>query len=224
MLRLSLFLAALLFPSAMLCGASKDDVKLRVVCVSALPADTKVVLASRDKKGKWREDAEVELRASSISSWLDAEGGAMQFARREGQDLKPLCEFQFPAGSKRAVVALIADAEAGTYKAVVFDPAAAGFDKGTVMVINASAQSASVALGSNEKTMDAGTEAVVKPALDGDGNYRSQVSSVSKDGAKVLCHDRQIQGDPQARELMFLLSDKILGIKVSTLPIFGSLE
>lgn len=222
--RFAFVLLALLVSSVCLQAASKDKTKLRVICVSALPADQGLVLASRDEKGKWKELGKVDLRPSTVTDWLAASTGELHLATGQGSDLKSVCEFRFPAGASRALVALIANPDSSTYTAHVFEPAKAGFEKGTVMVVNASGQAAQVSLGSNEKTLDAGKDEVIRPAGSGDGTYRVQVSHVDKDGKKVLCHDRHVSASSDSREMLFLLPDKTLVLKVVSLPIFGSLD
>jgi hypothetical protein len=205
-------------------GAGKDKSQLRFICVSSLPGEQKIVLASRDDKGAWKEMGAVGLRASAITDWMPAEAGELHLAMREKNAFKSICSFQFPADSGRVLVALVADTEKNAYKAHVCDIDRLGFAKGSVLVVNFSPQAGMVSLGSNEQKVEAGREAVIKPGAGQDGTYRMLVSSLDAEGKPVPCHDRHVLGNPESREILFILPDKTLGMRVATIPVFGSLD
>jgi hypothetical protein len=227
---LSSIAIGLFFSLAVLQGAGKKsakndaDAKLRIVCVSTLPGKDKVVLASTDEKGKWQEHGDVSLRASSITDWLPAKAGEMHLALRSNDEYHSICSFQCPADSAQNLVALIADEETKTYKARVFDPKRMEFSKGTVLVVNFSPQGSEVSLGSNVQKVDPNSERVAKPAAAQDGTYRLQASYTDDKGTSVPCFDRHVMGNADSREMLFLLPDKNLGMKVVSLPVFGSFE
>jgi hypothetical protein len=205
-------------------GAGQDKRQLRFVCVSSLPGQQEIVLASRNDKGRWKEYGEVGLRTSGITDWFPAATGELHLARRENNTLKSICSFQYPAGSKRAHVVLAADIETNSYKARVLDPEKIGFDKGSVLVVNSSGKNALVALGTNERKIEPGQHAVLKPGMEEDITYRQMVSYFDDKDKDVLSHDRHVPLNPDAREILFLMDDKNLVMKVVTLPIFGTLD
>jgi hypothetical protein len=209
---------------AALHAADKGATKLRFICVSSLPGTEETVLASRDADGDWKEFGKVALRPSIITDWLSAAAGEMHLAVRKDGALESVCSFQYPAGSKRALVALVADTENNSYKAHVIDPAGIKFDKGSVLVVNFSGKNALVALGTNEQKIEPGQHAVIKPGMEEDTTYRQMVSYHDDDDKDVLCHDRHVPDNPESREMLFLMDDKSVVMKVATLPIFGALD
>jgi hypothetical protein len=54
--------------------------------------------------------------------------------------------------------------------------------------------------------------------------YRMLVAYEDEKRQPVPCYDRYVQGNPDSRDLLFLLPDPTLGIKVFSLPIFGALD
>lgn len=223
-LRLAFVCLGFFYPLADLHAADKGKTRLRFICVSSLPGGEETVLASRDENGDWQEFGKVDLRPSGITDWLTAEAGEMHLAVRKDGALESVCSFQFPAGSKRALVALVADTETKSYKAHGINPDKITFEKGSVLVVNFSGKNALVGLGSNEAKIEAGQQAVLKPGMEEDTTYRQMVSYKDDDEKDVLCHDRHVPSNPDSREMLFLMDDKTLVMKVASLPIFGSLD
>lgn len=197
--------------------------QVRLICASALAETQPLVLASRDAGGKWQELATVELRSSLVTGWLPAKAGELHLALREEGTLKSICKFDYPADSRRALAALIANPENKTYEAHVVDPASKGFDKGSMLIFNFSPHTGLVFLGPKEEKVEAGKQLVARPALEG-GMYRLMVSYLDADGKTIPCYDRQVSGNPNAWDMLFLLPDKRLGLQIVSLPIFGSLD
>lgn len=202
----------------------KGKSQLKFICVSSLAENQEVILASRDDKGKWQELGTTSLRTSLITDWLPATDGELHLAVREEGTLKSICQFTCPADSRRALVALIADPEKKVYNAHAVDPEKLQFVKGSVLIFNLSPHAGVVSLGPKEEKVEAGQQRVVKATLEGNGMYRMMVSYLDTDGKTVSCYDRQASSNPNSRDLLFLLPDKTLGIKVLSLPVFGSLD
>lgn len=202
----------------------KEEPRVRLVCVSAIGEKQQVVLASRDADGGWREHATVELRSSSITDWLPARAGELHLALREEGALKSICTFDYPADSRNVIAALVADPEKKTYEARVVDPASKGFIKGSMLILNFSPHASLVTLGSKEEKVEAGKESVAKPELEGGGMYRMMVSYMDAGGKTSPCYDRQVSGNPDGQDLLFLMPDKRLGMRIISLPIFGGLD
>jgi len=202
----------------------KDKSQLKFICVSSLEENQQVVLASRNEKGKWKELGTITPRTSLITDWIPAHTGELHLAVREEGALKSICQFTCPAGSRRALVALTADPEKKVYDAHVADPAKLEFTKGSVLMFNLSPNTAVVSLGPQEEEIEAGQQRVVKPTVEENAMYRMMVSYLDADGKAVPCYDRQVSSNPNSRDMLFLLPDKALGLKVVSLPIFGSLD
>jgi hypothetical protein len=198
--------------------------ELRIVCVSSLSENQEVVLASRDDKGKWQELGTAALRTSLITDWLPAQVGELHLAVREQGTLKSICRFAYPADSRRALAVLIADAEKNIYTATVIDPKKLGFVKGSVLIFNFSPHTGLVSLGPAEKKVEAGQQLVAKSTMEDGGMYRMMVAYLDADGKSVSCYDRQTRGDADSQNLLFLVPDKTLGLRVISLPVFGSPE
>lgn len=221
----AVFLVPVMAKSPSRKNAKKDpQLQLRLVCATSLEENQQVVLASRDAEGKWQELATVGLRAALITDWLPARAGELHLAKREGGTLKSICKFDYPADSRRVLAALVADAENKTYESHVVDPASKGFVQGSTLIFNFSPHAAVVTLGSKEEKVEAGKESVAKPDLEGSGMYRLMVSYTDDGGKTVPCYDRQVPGNPKSRDMLFLMPDKSLGLRVMSVPVFGALD
>ncbi len=202
----------------------KAKLQLKLICVSSLAENQEVVLASRDDKGKWQELGTTTLRTSLITDWLPAAAGELHLAVREEGTLTSIGQFTCPAGSRRALVALIADPEKKVYSAHVVDPEKLEFVKGSILIFNVSTHAGIVTLGPKEEKVEAGQQRVVKPTLEENGMYRMMVSYLDPAGQTVSCYDRQTSSNPNSRDMLFLVPDKALGLKVLSLPVFGSFD
>lgn len=202
----------------------KSKPQLRFICATSLAEDQEVVLASSDEKGALVELGTVALRPSLVSDWLPAKVGDLHLALREEKSLKSIGQFQYPADTVRSLVVLIANVEKNTYDAVVVDPEKTGFIKGSVLIFNFSPHAGLVSLGAKEEKVAVGQQALAKPTLDENGMYRVTVSYLDADAKSVSCHDRFVSGNPNSRNMLFLLPDKTPGLRVISLPIFGELK
>lgn len=228
---LAIFLVIFLVP-AMAKSSSKRAKKdqqppqpqLRLICASGLAENQQVVLASRDADGKWQELATVALRSSLVTDWLTAKAGELHLALREEGALKSICRFDYPADARRALVILVADQENKTYEAHVVDPASKGFVAGSMLICNFSPHTGVVSLGPKEEKVEAGKLLVAKPEPEGGMMYRMMVSYVDAGDKTVPCYDRQVSGNANGRDLLFLMPDKTLGMRIVSLPIFGALD
>jgi hypothetical protein len=202
----------------------KGKSQLKLICVSSLAENQEVILASRDDHGKWKELGTTTLRSSLITDWMPATAGELHLAVREEGTLKSIAQFTCPPDSRRALVALIADPEKKVYNAHAVDPEKLEFVKGSVLIFNLSPHAGLVSLGPQEEKVEAGQQRVVKATLEGSGMYRMMVSYLDADGKTVSCYDRQASSNPNSRDMLFLVPDKTLGLRVLSLPLFGSLD
>lgn len=204
--------------------AKESKPQLRIVCVSSLAGDQEVVLASRDEKGGLLELGTAVIRSSTVSDWLPAAQGELHLALREEKALKSICNFQYPEGTRHALVVLTMNAEKNAYEANVVDPEKSGFVKGSVLIFNFSQHAGLVSLGSKEEEVGAGLQLAAKPVLEDNAMCRMMVSYRDADGKTQSRYDRYVSLNPNARSMLFLLPEKTQGIKVSSLPIFGDFE
>jgi hypothetical protein len=200
---------------------SDGKAQLRIVCASSLSENHEVVLALRDEKGRWRELAPVKLRSSLITAGLPAQAGELHLAVMEEGSLKSICQFSYPADARRALAVLVADPEQNSYAAHVVDPEKTGFIDGSLLIFNFSPHTGVVLLGAEEETVEAGEKKIAKPPVEGNGMYRMMVSYLDAEGTSVGCYDRQVPRNPDSRQMLFLLPDETLGLKVISLPLFG---
>jgi hypothetical protein len=229
LLKSAVLLLALLAPvMAQQAGTIPDEKKakpqLRLICISSLKQDQEVRLATRDEKGEWLELGKAGLRSSFISDWLPASQGELHLVLPGSGEPVSICRFNLPADARRALVVLIADPAKKGYRAVVIDPEKMKFAKGSVLAINFSSQSGIVVLGSKKVLLESGGKSVIKPALEKNGMYRMLVAYEDADRKAVPCYDRYVQGNPDSRDLLFLIPDPSVGLKVFSLPVFGSLN
>jgi hypothetical protein len=155
---------------------------------------------------------------------LPSQAGELHLAVREDGTLRSICEFTQPAATRRALAVLIADPEQNSYDAQLIDPEKTKFVEGSVLICNFSEHPGLVYLGPTEEKVEAGQQKAVKPTLEDNGTYRMMVSYLDAEGETIETYDRQATGDPKSREMLFLLPDQTLGLRVLGLPYFGSID
>lgn len=197
---------------------------LRLICATGLSEEHKVVVASKTADGEWKELAAVELRSSLVSDWLPAQAGELHIAVKEDGGLKSIGHFTYPAGARRALVALTADKEGGTYNIHALDPEKEAFAKGNTLILNISEHAGTVSLGAEGLKVEANQHLIAKPAPDENGGYRLTVSFPDAEGEDMLCYDRQTMLNANTRDILFLLADETVGLKVLSISLFGDLD
>ena len=228
-LRFAALFAAFLLPAL---GQSPDtkaaekkkQPQVRFICASALAEDQKIILATRDDEGKWQELAPVNLRSAFITEWVPAKSGELHLAVREGDTLKSIGRFNYPADGRRAMAVLIPDAEKKIYNVHVVDPEKIGFAKGSVLAVNFSKQTGLLLLGTTKVSVPSGQQVVAKAALEANGMYRLMVAYQDAANKTVPCYDRYVPGNPDSRDMLFLFPDKTVGLRVFSIPMFGGLD
>lgn len=224
----ALFLAFLSPALGQKSGSKSDQKKskpqLRLICATSLAEEQEIVLASSDEKGALAELGTATLRPSLVSDWLPAKVGDLHLALREEKTLKSICHFQYPADTTHALVVLIANEEKHTYEATVIDPKKSGFIKGSVLIINFSQRNGLVSISAKENKVEAGQQVLAKPTLDGNGMYPVVASYLDADANTVSCYDRLVSGNPTARNMLLLLPDDTVGLRVLSLTLFGEIE
>jgi hypothetical protein len=198
--------------------------QLRFICVSSLSEDQEVILASQDEKGAWQEYGSLKLRSSLITEWLPAHTGELHLALRVSDRLKSIGRFTYPEGTKRALAVLLADPAKSTYSVDVIDPAKLKFIKGSALLVNYSSLNGAVVLGSLKTRIKPGARMIVKPIPEANGMYRMMVAYAPTDKELVPCYDRYVSDNPDARDIIFLLPDQTLGLKVFSLSEFGPFD
>lgn len=221
----ALFLAFLSPALGQKSGSKSDDKKskpqLRLICATSLTEEQEIVLASSDEKGALVELGTATLRPSLVTDWLPAKVGDLHLALREGNTLKSIGHFQYPADTARALVVLTANVEKNRYEATLVDPEKTGFIKGSVLIINLSPRIGLVSIDSKENKVEPGQQVLAKPTLDGNGMYPVVASYLDADAKSVPCYDRLVSGNPNSRNMLFLLPDEAAGLRVLSLTIFG---
>jgi hypothetical protein len=223
------FFAVLLTPAMAQSSASKakkekSKPQLRLICATALADDQDVILAARDKEGKWLELGSTSLRASFVTDWLPASTGELHLALRDEKELKSICQFQYPEDAKNALVMLISNEEKTKYEVKVIDPKKIEFVVGSTLVVNFSPHTGVVQLGSNELKIEPDQQAVAKPVVEENGMFQMQVSYLDADGKSQPRYDRYVSGKPDSRSVLFLIPDTQLSLRSLSLPLFGDLD
>jgi hypothetical protein len=198
--------------------------QLRFICVSSLSEDQETILASRDKEGNWREHGTFKLRSSFISGWMPAHSGELHLALRGAGELKSICHFTCPEGTKRVLVVLLPDTAKTTYHADVINPGKLKFIRGSTLMVNYSPLPGAVVLGSVKTRIKSGERLIVKPQPDANGMYRMMVAYSDPAKKLVPCYDRYVSSNKEARDIIFLLPDRVLGLKVFSLSEFGPFD
>ena len=202
----------------------KDQPKLRLICISALEQDQEVQLASRNVKGEWTLLGKTALRSSFISEWLPAMPGELHLTVPGSDGPQSICRFSHPSTARHTLVLLVADPAKKVYSAGVIEPAKMDFAKGSVLAVNFSKQPGLLVFGTKKIKLESGGKTVVRPALEKNGMYRMLVAYEDAEKKIVPCYDRYVQGNPDSRDLLFLIPDQKLGLNVFSLPIFGEFD
>jgi hypothetical protein len=198
--------------------------QLRIVCVSSQSEDQEVILASRDENAAWQEHGAIKLRSSLITEWLPAHAGELHLALRGAGELQSICRFTYPEGAKRALVVLLNDPVKKTYTADIIDPGKLKFIKGATLLVNYSPLPGAVVLGSLKTRIKPGERMTIKPEPDANGMYRMMVAYADETKELIPCYDRYVSSNYEARDILLLLPDATLGLKVFSLSEFGPFD
>ncbi len=197
---------------------------LRFIIVSCPEDQGPLRIMSKNDEGEWRQHAEFEARPSFITDWMPVIAGRLHLTVSSPEQPVPVGSLTYPADTRRAIAVLFHDPKKKQYRAEVIDPAKAGFRKGSTLIANYSRQAGAVSLGDGLMRVDPGGRRVATPRTDANGMYR-MVASYARPGEEpVLCYDRFVAANPDARDIMFLLPDRTLGMRVFRLSEFGPFE
>jgi hypothetical protein len=203
-------------------GDGKDTApKVRLIFLSSLAEDDKLVLASPGEDGEWKEHGELTARPSFITEWFQVSTGEVHLTRRTPEGLASKGRLLIPAGGRNLVAIIQADPKAGTYLSKVIDPSKIGLARGSTLLMNLSAKKAMVILGKTKVTVEPGATVVSKAVLEANGMYRMLVGYNDAERGLVASYDRYVSGNAGAREFLFLIPDENLGLRVLSLPEFG---
>ena len=108
-----------------------------------------------------------------------------------------------------------------TYSADVIDPGKLNFIKGSTLVVNYSALPGAVVLGAARTSIKSGERLILKPKPDANGMYRMMAAYSDSNKELVPCYDRYVSSNEEARDIILLLPDPTLGLKVFSLSEFG---
>jgi hypothetical protein len=197
---------------------------LRIICVSALSHEQEVVIASRNDEGAWQEHSNLKLRSSSVSEWLPARPGSLHLTVRGTGDQVSICSFIYPAGERRGLLILLPDIAKNIYRGDLIIPGKLKFAKGSTLLVNYSPMTGTVILGSKRTSVKPGERLVVRPEPDTNGMFRMLVAYTNEDKQLVPCYDRYVGKNPDARDLLLLFPDPVLGLRSYRLPEFGPFE
>lgn len=214
-------IAALLAP---LMAKADEKNQLRIVCASILTEKQELILAARDDKGEWKELSTFIPTMLQLTDWLPAQTGELHLTIREEGTLKSIGQLTYPEDAKRALAVLHADLKQKTYTSRVIDPEKSHFDKGTILAINFSEKTATISLGAGEEKIEANQHAILKPTLEEKSMYRLLISYPDAEGNAMPYYDRQVSANATSRDLLILLPDAELTLKVLSLPLFGALD
>jgi hypothetical protein len=207
-------------------AAEKKDSapQLRIICVASLSEDQEVILASRDEKGVWQEYRTLKLRSPFITDWIPAKTGELHLALRGSKELVSICRFTYPNDAQRALLVLLADSAKQGYLSDVINPAKMKFAKGSTLLVNYSATSGTVMLGSRRASFKPGEHLIVKPEPEANGMFRMLVAYTGKANELVPCHDRYVPYSDKSRDLLLLFPDPVLRLRTFSLPEFGPFD
>lgn len=235
MLRRILLAVASVIMAPSLAAAAEDDKpgvpskqdrgpQLRLIIVSCLEDQGPLKLMSKNDDGEWREHAEFKPRPSFITDWMPVPAGRLHLTVPGADGPQSVGGMTYPADTRRAIAVIFYDSGKTRYRADVIDPAKAGFRKGSTLVANYSSRVGAVSLGGGLMRVNPGGRRVLKPKAEENGMYRMLASYARKNEKPVLCYDRYVAANPEAREILLLLPDKTLGLGVFRLSEFGPFE
>jgi hypothetical protein len=219
----AMMMAAAVFMGVQTVPAQGADTKpmLRIICATSVGEGQEIVLATKSEDGKWNELAATELRAPMVSEWLPSQAGEIHIMVKQNGSLESIGHFTHPAGASHALVILTADETAKIYRAYAVDPGKDGFEATNSLIINASKVTGTVSLDTKTVEVEAGRHLVAKPVMDENGGYRLMVQYPDPQGEKQLCYDRQVIANAKSRNIIVLLPDPSVNLRVISLPEFG---
>jgi hypothetical protein len=222
----ALLIAACVFMGVLPAPAQETDAKpmLRLICATVTAEAQQAVLASKKENGQWNRLAGTELRTPMVSDWLPSLHGEIHVLIQKNGKPESIGHFTHPADSRRLLVILADDEEAKGHRIIVVDPDKKGFTAGSTVIINASKIAGTVSLGAEPVAVEAGSQLVAKPVADGDGGYGVMVHYTDEQGAKQPCYDRRAILNPNTRNIILLLPDPSVTLKVISLSEFGPFE
>ncbi|MFK7911052.1 MAG: hypothetical protein AB8F34_10710 [Akkermansiaceae bacterium] len=200
----------------------KSKPLLRLLCVRSLAEDDKVILASKTKKGEWKEHQEITLRSPFITDWIEISQGVFYLTKRQKDKLVSLGSFTIPANMKRAIVVLRPLPNKKAYATNLVDPTQLDFRSGKALVMNFSNIPAVVKTGEQSiKLVQPGKKAIL-PITNGEKRmYRMLVGYKNKSNSLVACYDRYVSANPKARKFILVFPDPDTRLRVVSLSEFG---
>lgn len=220
----SFTLGSLLFSvMAQRAAAADEEVEIRVVLPVAPKGQAECVLATKDDIGGWRSQEELDVRPSFVSDWIKLPREEIGFCIREEKKLVTVSSFTVPKNMNRALVVLSPSQEEGRFAAHVIDAKKAKFGKGELLLVNASKVTCDVKMGQKETKTPPGKTQVVEPAADSNGMFQLRVSH-DNDGNEVVCHDRFVPADENARGYVLMIHDPQMVVRVVTISEFGPFD
>jgi len=198
---------------------------VRMFCVRSLTGDEEeAILATKTEDGNWIEHGPVTLRTPFITEWFRVSGGMTHLIRKVGKEFKSFGSFSISPQAERSLVILVPDAKKNIYRAQVIDPGNLGFKKGKALVINYGEIPAMVKIANQALTVLPGKKIVTGIDADADGMFRLMIGHQDKDKNTVLCYDKSLSSNPQARKFILLFPDRKSGLRAMTLSEFGPFE
>ncbi len=216
----SLVAIAALLTSSLL-PAEAGQVMARLIFANP-PAETEPIgIATPLDGGDWKVHAEIDVRPSFVTDWIELPQGELRIVRKEQGRLNPVGSFQPAQGARRVLVVVVGKADAGGYRTQCIDPAKAGFGKGMLAVVNASEMNVTVTPGGDPKTVAPGQVTVLRPLADENDGYRLLVNQAGEDGQAAPSYDRYGPAPGDSREFVVVLPGGANGVQVVTATEFG---
>lgn len=97
-------------------------------------------------------------------------------------------------------------------------------EAGAVARANASPLPGAVVLGSLKTRIKPGERMTIKPEPDANGMYRMMVAYADETKELIPCYDRYVSSNHEARDILLLLPDATLGLKVFSQSEFGPFD
>lgn len=198
---------------------------VRLFCVRTLTGDEEeAVLATKTEDGNWIEHGDLTLRTPFITEWFRVRGGITHLIRKEGTGIKSYGSFSISPQSERSIVILVPDKTNNTYRAQVIDPGNLGFKKGKALLINYGNVPAMVKIANQALIVSPGKQVVTGIDADKDGMFRLMIGHQDKEKNVVLCYDKSLSSNSQARKFILLFPGRNSGLRAMTFSEFGPFE
>lgn len=189
-------------------ATAKSPHSLRLLCVDAVPAATRLVVLEKTDQGwaaRWRLTVSAGFLTDPLGFASRSLGLALDPAPPPADsafngpavrvttpmELKPFAEFQLPASDTATAVLVAGPAKGPPYRVIPLDTQTASFGIGKMLVQNFTPQVVAGVFGGKSAKIEPGKSAIIEPGIDQPGEMAQiTLATQAGDGWAPFCDTR----------------------------------